>query len=237
MKDLSWIKSRNFAHRGLHDEKHPENTMAAFKNAVEHNYDIELDIHFTLDKQIVVVHDHNLKRLCNADINVEKSTYQALKKLTVQNTLEHIPLLTEVLAYLPVSTHLLIEFKTSKNNKLFVLTFLNLIKNYQHTYAIHSFDPRIVNQFKKQDNKIIRGIISQNYKRKTPMFYGLTTLKLNFWYKPDFVNYEFNDLPNKHLDKLYKKGMCIISYTVHNKKELDYVRKIYDNAVFENFII
>ena len=237
MKDLSWIKNRNFAHRGLHDVQHPENTISAFKNAVNHNYDIELDIHLTLDKKIVVVHDHNLKRLCNVDINVEKSTYQELKELTIQNTLERIPLLVEVLDMLPVSTHLLIELKTSKNNKLFVSIFLDIMKKYHHTYAMHSFDPRIVNQFKKQDDTVIRGIISQNYKRKTPMFYGLKTLKLNFWYKPDFVNYNIKDLPNKYLDNLYNNGMCIVSFTAQSKTELEYVRSRYDNAVFENFKI
>lgn len=37
MKDLNWIKNGLFAHRGLHtlDKSVPENTLTAFKNAME----------------------------------------------------------------------------------------------------------------------------------------------------------------------------------------------------------
>ncbi|MFG1514500.1 glycerophosphodiester phosphodiesterase family protein, partial [Halobacteriovorax sp. ZH3_bin.1] len=55
------------AHRGLHDDKKPENTMAAFKAAIKHNYAIELDVHLSSDGHVVVFHDETLERLTGSN--------------------------------------------------------------------------------------------------------------------------------------------------------------------------
>ena len=53
-----------YAHRGLHREGAEENSMTAFKNAVENGYGIELDVRFSKDGELVVFHDATLKRVC-----------------------------------------------------------------------------------------------------------------------------------------------------------------------------
>ena len=63
---MKLFKNRFIAHRGLHKNKIiPENSMLAFKAAIEKNYAIEFDINITKDNQIVVFHDDDLNRLCN----------------------------------------------------------------------------------------------------------------------------------------------------------------------------
>jgi glycerophosphoryl diester phosphodiesterase len=53
------------AHRGLSGGA-PENTMAAFKKAMDLAVDmIELDVHLSSDGQIVVIHDDSLNRTTN----------------------------------------------------------------------------------------------------------------------------------------------------------------------------
>ena len=56
----------DYAHRGLYDNEHgiPENSMAAFRRAVDKGYGIELDVHLTADNQRVVFHDDTLIRMC-----------------------------------------------------------------------------------------------------------------------------------------------------------------------------
>ena len=45
------------AHRG-YSEKYPENTMIAFVEAIEGNFDgIETDVHLTKDNRLVLIHD------------------------------------------------------------------------------------------------------------------------------------------------------------------------------------
>ena len=51
-----------FAHRG-YSGKYPENTILAFKKALDIGVGgIELDVHKTKDGKLVVIHDENIKR-------------------------------------------------------------------------------------------------------------------------------------------------------------------------------
>ena len=51
------LRGWKYAHRGLHDENLPENSMAAFRAALENGYGIELDIHLMKDGKLAVIHD------------------------------------------------------------------------------------------------------------------------------------------------------------------------------------
>lgn len=238
MKDMNWVISGTFAHRGLHNEGIPENTIEAFQNAFQNNFDIELDIQMTKDDKIVVFHDKNLKRLCDVDFILEDMDYDEIKEYTILNSKQTIPLLEEVLYLIPSKTHLLIEFKPTKRHKKIVHDFLLLMEKFNHTYAIHSFDPRIVIDFKKVRPDIIRGFITENFSFKEYGIKGKISGKLLVLrnMKPDFINYGIKDLPYKKLDRLKKKGMVVLSYTARTQEQLDFVRNRYDNAVFEHFI-
>ncbi|MGM9639038.1 MAG: glycerophosphodiester phosphodiesterase family protein, partial [Butyricicoccaceae bacterium] len=56
---LGRLRRYRYAHRGLHDlEKGiPENTLPAFAAAAAKGYGAELDVHMTLDRRLVVIHD------------------------------------------------------------------------------------------------------------------------------------------------------------------------------------
>ena len=93
------------AHRGA-STKYPENTMAAFRGAKELGADwIELDVQQTKDKQIVVCHDTNLKRVTGVNKEIIDLTYEEISKLDAGSNFdkrfkdERIPLLSEVLKY------------------------------------------------------------------------------------------------------------------------------------------
>lgn len=69
------------AHRG-YSSKYPENTLQAFKGAIEIGADwIELDVQETADGEIIVMHDSNLKRTTGVDKNVWEVTYDEIKDL------------------------------------------------------------------------------------------------------------------------------------------------------------
>jgi len=91
------------AHRGFSGEA-PENTLAAFKKAIDLGSDMmELDVHFSKDGQVVVIHDDHLERTTNGRGKVADLTLQELKKLDAGSWLgsafsgEQIPTLQEVL--------------------------------------------------------------------------------------------------------------------------------------------
>ena len=63
--DYTPLMDHYYAHRGLHDNKTdaPENSMKAFRKAVDAGYGIELDVQLTKDRIPVVFHDESLNRL------------------------------------------------------------------------------------------------------------------------------------------------------------------------------
>ena len=63
-----------FAHRGF-SGKYPENTMLAYRKAIEAKADgIELDIHESSDGQLVIIHDEKLVRTRKLDLRDSPSS-------------------------------------------------------------------------------------------------------------------------------------------------------------------
>ena len=89
-----------FAHRGLHNGRGsaPENSLAAFRRAVDAGWGIELDIQLSKDRQVVVFHDASLNRMCGVCGRVRDYTWEELCSFRLGESEERIPLLSEVLA-------------------------------------------------------------------------------------------------------------------------------------------
>lgn len=78
-------KTKLIAHRGLSGIER-ENTNAAFVAAANRSYyGIETDVHITSDGKIAVIHDNDMKRLCGADMVIEQSSLDELKKLRMKD--------------------------------------------------------------------------------------------------------------------------------------------------------
>jgi glycerophosphoryl diester phosphodiesterase len=108
------------AHRGASGYA-PENTLSAFKRAIEMGADmIELDIHQTKDGEIVVLHDKNLFRVAKVNKLVEDLTLKEIKELEVgswfspEYTGEKIPTLREVLSLVKGKVGVNIEIKKGR---------------------------------------------------------------------------------------------------------------------------
>jgi glycerophosphoryl diester phosphodiesterase len=95
---------RLIAHRGAsHDA--PENSMAAFRLAMEQGADgLELDVWLTKDRRVAVIHDRKLKRTMRCDGCVDERTSKQLAKLGV-------PMLCDVLEMLPHGRRVFVEIK------------------------------------------------------------------------------------------------------------------------------
>lgn len=90
------------AHRGASAQA-PENTLAAFRIALTLGADgIELDVHLSLDGEVVVIHDADLGRTTNGAGYVYEKTLKELKQLDAGGWFgaefvgEHLPTLGEV---------------------------------------------------------------------------------------------------------------------------------------------
>lgn len=105
------------AHRGAMDT-HPENTIAAFKAAVEAGAQmIELDVWLTKDKKMVVVHDATVDRTTNGTGEILSLTLKEIKKLDAGSwkspefNEERIPTFDEVLHVIPKNIWINVHIK------------------------------------------------------------------------------------------------------------------------------
>jgi glycerophosphoryl diester phosphodiesterase len=107
------------AHRGAsHDA--PENTLSAFKLAIEQEADaFEADFYLTSDQQIVCFHDKDTERICGKKLIVSQTPLAELLAFDVgswkgpQWRGEKMPTMAEVLAAVPAGKRVFIELKSS----------------------------------------------------------------------------------------------------------------------------
>lgn len=238
---ISWIKETPIAHRGLHTKDIPENSLSAFENALKNNYAIELDVQFTKDKEVVVFHDENLKRMTNDTRNIEDVNYDELKNLRLDNTNEIIPTLEEVLELVDSKVAILIEIKDCKDYIELSEKTYEILKGYEGNYAIQSFNPFILEWYKNNASEVIRGQLSGTFTEGSESLnsfekFVLKNMLLNFKSKPNYIGYELEGIPKSKLESLRKKGVPIIVWTVKNKEDMEKAYKYSDNITFEKFL-
>ena len=74
------LKKYRYAHRGYHDKPVvPENSLPAFRRAIERGFGAELDVHLLKDGTLAVFHDSDLKRCANVEGEIEDLTLEELK--------------------------------------------------------------------------------------------------------------------------------------------------------------
>lgn len=132
----------------------PENTMAAFRKALQAGvWGIELDVHRCATGELVVIHDHDLNRTTDGAGLVKDMSYQALKRLSAgfwfdeSFRQEYVPLLAEVLRLVDGQVMLNIEIKNTPIEYHGIEDdLLALLESYQHKdkLTISSFDHQLV---------------------------------------------------------------------------------------------
>ncbi len=234
LKDLQgW----SYAHRGLHGNGIPENSMAAFKAALDHGYGIELDVHLLKDGNLAVIHDSLLNRTTGQAGHIEDLATDDLKHYHLDGTEETIPEFMDVLTLFNGKAPLIIELKPERNNHaLLAETACKMLETYKGVFCMESFDPRCVAWLKKNRPDIIRGQLSENFTRSKNdlpdyLRFLLTHCLTNFLCVPDFVAYKFSDrkdtVSNLVCQKLWKAQG--VSWTLKTQAE-------YDTAVNEGLI-
>lgn len=233
-----------YAHRGFHSKPDiPENSMPAFRRAIEHGMASELDVHLISDGTLVVFHDDDLERETGVKGSIEDYDYKKLSKLRLEGTDEKIPTFDEVLdLYEDSGLPLLIELKVVKgNHKALAAAVCKRLKKYKGNFAIQSFYPRVIREVKKLMPGAAVGQLCKNYFNRGDGALMVRTAMLgnflaNLFVKPDFVSYKLNDRQNKRLHKtINKKGLAKAAWTVRSPEALLKAIKAGSIPIFEGF--
>lgn len=181
------------AHRGIVNKNIKENTIMAFKEAINSDKykGFELDIRQTKDQKFVVYHD-----LLYKDKFISDYSYKELKT--------KMPLLVDVLK-LNTSKIILIEIKDYKINYKKLSQVLN--KFHNKNIFIMSFH-----------NNVIKNLKELNFPFKLGVLNYLINTETNYQY--DFIGYIDSFINNKIIDYCHKHNILLFSYAIYSKKQL-----------------
>ncbi len=230
-----------YAHRGLHGEGAAENSLTAFRRAVEAGYGIELDVRLSKDGELVVFHDDTLNRVTGETGRVDGRTYSELKEMCLLGTEDTVPLFSDVLALVDGKIPLLIELKEDAGKYGVTEKTLEILKGYNGKYIIESFNPLAIGRVKKLAPEVLRGVLSMNFLKekqyRTPIHFLLQNLMLNAVARPHFIAYNHSQHKNAAF-RLVKTlfGAVTFAWTVSSKKEeTEAFAHGFSTVIFENY--
>ena len=149
-----------FAHRGLHGPGIPENSMAAFRAALTLGAGIECDVRLSGDGQVMIFHDHDLRRMCASALAVEATRADLLAGQKLYDSREHIPWLAELLELVAGKVPLLIELKCRGGNAArLAQAVARELGDYAGPVGLMSFESRAIKWFARHLPWRRRGLV------------------------------------------------------------------------------
>lgn len=205
------------AHRGV-TRNDQENTLPAYHQAFSEGADgLEIDVRLSKDEKPIIFHDEDTSRLFKKNLEIKNTTFFELEALG--NNENRIPLLDEVLDFLPQNKECFIEIKSDANT----VPFLDKLRIEKKNITFLSFDKNVVLALKKRfPNKLV----FQSFHMLQIERYGIK--KILEFYKngnSDGLSIDIRGLSNKTIDKILEKKIDLIIWTLNSLERLKELSK------------
>lgn len=217
-------------HRGA-SAHYPENTIAAFRGAMEAGADgVELDVRLCASGELVVFHDEELSRLCEEEGVVSSLSWSQLSELSVSG--EPIPLLSQVLHALP---NALINVELKKHPLPLALALVratvSTIRSAGATQRVllSSFDPRLLALLRVIAPQLPRGLL----------FYDGQALPMRrAWLAKTLAVCALHPVhklvTGDRLHKWHNAGFQVNTWTVDDPNEIRHLARLGVDAIISN---
>ncbi len=228
----------DYAHRGLHGDGVPENSLEAFELACRAGYGIELDVQLSRDGEVMVFHDYTLVRMTGCDKKLCELTLAELRELRLADTEQGIPTFKEVLELVGGRVPLLVELKGESFDTSLCAPVAEQLSAYKGSFCIESFNPLLLKGMRKLMPDTYRGLLYTNVvrdKKKASLINVATTLMLlNFLCKPNFIAY--NEIDRKAFPvrlATSSRKVARFVWTVKNRESLGKAHMLGEYPIFE----
>ena len=212
-----WLKRWEYAHRGLHGEGVPENSLAAAQGAIAAGMGIECDIQMSRDNVPLVFHDWELERLTKERGKVAARPADELCRIPLAETGQTIWQLTDLLGLAAGRVPILVEIKAQPHLSLAqaCIAIAKLLADYNGPFAVMSFDLRMGEWFAKHAPDMVRGLVvtdtlDHGYQSAWRRPYALERAA------PDFLASDVRDIPNALTGMWRETGRPLLTWTVRS---------------------
>lgn len=232
----AWLTAAPIAHRGEWAEgcERPENSLAAFDEALRHGYSIELDVQRTADGVTVVIHDEDLYRLTLAPGVVSEMTYDELRQRRLACSDEMIPTLAEALSLIDAHVPVFVEIKNRGAAGALEDDVAEQLLAYRGRAAVMSFNPYSLARVAETAPEIPRGQLASAFEDEDLAWYEkflLRNLMMNWTSKPDFIAYDLAELPSHTVMLQSWRGRPILGWTAKYPADREAAAKIVDAVI------
>jgi glycerophosphoryl diester phosphodiesterase len=215
------VKPLVIAHRGASGYE-LENSLAAFRAAAPRGADgVELDIHATLDGELIVHHDASIRGMPIAQSNAAD-----LGRLRLRNG-EPVPTLAQALDAVGPGLQVFVEVKVL-DPRWDERLFETLDKGPNPSgYAVHSFAYHVVRRLGEKRPSLPRGLLSEVY-TKMPLKSLADASADTLWQKRDTVDEQL-------VRTVHDGGDRIIVWTVDTAAEMERLVGLGVDGICTNF--
>ena len=218
-----------YAHRGLWSADLTENSLEAFKQASEHGFGAECDVHLSADGVPMVFHDFTLNRMTGTEGAIGDVSAEKLQALYLAGTGQTIPTLSDVFSAMG-GQPLLVELKADETTDLPALAAATLmcVAEARGPVAIMSFSPSLISICKQITNHVTLGLLADPRRIETPEGReGFFEIVKDV--QPDFLG------PNvSQLTHFRDSHLPLASWTVRDETGLESCRSLNAAPIFEN---
>ncbi len=239
--DRKPFQNRHYAHRGLFDNESdaPENSLAAFRKAVDAGYGIELDVQLSKDNQLVVFHDATLNRMCGIDGKVWEYTLEELKQFRLLKSDQQIPTFREFLEVVDGKVPFILEYKLDRAQTVVCQLANEVLKAYDGPYCIESFHPLALLWYRKNRPDVLRGQLCEEFFRNESykgnfLFTLLSFMPFNFLTRPDFIAYNHKHAGNISRRLCKRLGGLAVAYTIKSQEEYEQAKGKFELLIFDS---
>ncbi len=206
----------------------PENTMAAFSQAIDSNLDmVELDIQLTKDEELVVFHDDDLSRIAGVNKQVDELNLKELKELDIGSwfedrySSERISTLQEVIKLVKDDLRINIEIKMIRSNySLLINKLLEVLReeDFSQQIIISSFNHQLLKQLKAVNPKLKTAILLAAL--------PVNPFRLVEWANADGIHPHYGMVSERFLLKAKENNLFINAWTVNSKDEMKRLKSL-----------
>lgn len=219
-----WLR---IAHRGASGHA-PENTLAAFRKAVEMGVDgIEMDVRLSADGEVVVLHDATLDRTTDAAGDVAKMTLAEIREADAGDG-ERVPTLSEALEAIPPDVLAFVEIKAIEATPHAVRIVQEMDRLDQ--VAIISFNPDALRMLRELDSRMPAGLLlggsAETYTDASSV--GIDLLRRAQASGTSTVSADWRLLNPEVVNDIRRRGGSVWTWTIN---DIDDIRRVADMGV------
>jgi glycerophosphoryl diester phosphodiesterase len=214
-----------FAHRGASAHA-PENTLAAFKLALDHEADaFELDAKLTADGQVVVIHDQTVDRTTDGQGDVRYMTLGALQELDAGSFFdiafrgERIPTLAQVFEAFGHKIFINVELTNyaSPDDDL-PARVVELVKHHrlEKQVLFSSFNPRALRKARRLAADVPAGLLALPGRRGWWARSWLGRILVSY----DALHPQASDVTARLVRSVHNRGQRVNVWTVNQPEEM-----------------